>query len=323
MVRRHQAAWRSPRSAPSKTDAIRFVPENWSACITNGCTRSRIGASAASCGGDTAYRPGTTPTAAGTSRAAKPRPAPRTASTRQTPLRQDDDVLDTWFSSALWPFSTQGWPRRNSRAANLLSDLGAGHGLRHHFLLGRPHDHDGPEIHGRSAVPRSVRARTDPRSRRPEDVQVQGQRHRPARHRRWDFPGCAARQAHQRSDAAANEAGHREGDAQAISAGHRGLRHGCTAPVLRPARHAEPRSALRHEPGRGVSQLLQQAVERGALRADECRGSGPRQRRGAEFSLADRWIRARLAAHAGARGVRIRRLPARHGRQRPVRIHLA
>jgi valyl-tRNA synthetase len=25
-------------------------------------------------------------------------------------LKQDDDVLDTWFSSALWPFSTQGWP---------------------------------------------------------------------------------------------------------------------------------------------------------------------------------------------------------------------
>ena len=27
-------------------------------------------------------------------------------------IRQDDDVLDTWFSSALWPFSTLGWPRR-------------------------------------------------------------------------------------------------------------------------------------------------------------------------------------------------------------------
>jgi len=25
-------------------------------------------------------------------------------------LRQDEDVLDTWFSSALWPFSTLGWP---------------------------------------------------------------------------------------------------------------------------------------------------------------------------------------------------------------------
>jgi valyl-tRNA synthetase len=26
------------------------------------------------------------------------------------PIRQDEDVLDTWFSSALWPFSTLGWP---------------------------------------------------------------------------------------------------------------------------------------------------------------------------------------------------------------------
>ena len=29
-----------------------------------------------------------------------------------TPLKQDEDVLDTWFSSALWPFSTLGWPER-------------------------------------------------------------------------------------------------------------------------------------------------------------------------------------------------------------------
>ncbi|WP_455576910.1 valine--tRNA ligase [Anaerosinus sp.] len=26
-------------------------------------------------------------------------------------LRRDEDVLDTWFSSALWPFSTMGWPK--------------------------------------------------------------------------------------------------------------------------------------------------------------------------------------------------------------------
>ena len=31
------------------------------------------------------------------------------------PLRQDEDVLDTWFSSALWPFTTQGWPEQTSR----------------------------------------------------------------------------------------------------------------------------------------------------------------------------------------------------------------
>jgi valyl-tRNA synthetase len=27
---------------------------------------------------------------------------------------QDPDVLDTWFSSALWPFATLGWPEASS-----------------------------------------------------------------------------------------------------------------------------------------------------------------------------------------------------------------
>jgi valyl-tRNA synthetase len=30
-------------------------------------------------------------------------------------LKQDADVLDTWFSSALWPFSTLGWPEKTER----------------------------------------------------------------------------------------------------------------------------------------------------------------------------------------------------------------
>ena len=29
-------------------------------------------------------------------------------------LKQDEDVLDTWFSSALWPFSTMGWPDKTA-----------------------------------------------------------------------------------------------------------------------------------------------------------------------------------------------------------------
>jgi valyl-tRNA synthetase len=29
---------------------------------------------------------------------------------KATPLKRDEDVLDTWFSSGLWPFSTLGWP---------------------------------------------------------------------------------------------------------------------------------------------------------------------------------------------------------------------
>jgi len=31
-----------------------------------------------------------------------------------TALRQDEDVLDTWFSSALWPFATMGWPDKTT-----------------------------------------------------------------------------------------------------------------------------------------------------------------------------------------------------------------
>ncbi len=31
-------------------------------------------------------------------------------------IKQDEDVLDTWFSSALWPFSTMGWPDESQHA---------------------------------------------------------------------------------------------------------------------------------------------------------------------------------------------------------------
>ncbi len=33
---------------------------------------------------------------------------------KPTTLTQDNDVLDTWFSSALWPFSTLGWPEKTA-----------------------------------------------------------------------------------------------------------------------------------------------------------------------------------------------------------------
>ncbi|PRX28923.1 valyl-tRNA synthetase [Orenia metallireducens] len=40
-------------------------------------------------------------------RTKEPAKCPKCASTN---LKQDEDVLDTWFSSGLWPFSTLGWP---------------------------------------------------------------------------------------------------------------------------------------------------------------------------------------------------------------------
>ncbi len=36
----------------------------------------------------------------------------RSGLTADVVLRQDEDVLDTWFSSALWPFTTLGWPEK-------------------------------------------------------------------------------------------------------------------------------------------------------------------------------------------------------------------
>ncbi len=33
------------------------------------------------------------------------------------PVQQEEDVLDTWFSSALWPFATLGWPEKTARLA--------------------------------------------------------------------------------------------------------------------------------------------------------------------------------------------------------------
>lgn len=40
--------------------------------------------------------------------------AQKRANGRKYTLEQDEDVLDTWFSSALWPFSTLGWPNQAS-----------------------------------------------------------------------------------------------------------------------------------------------------------------------------------------------------------------
>ena len=77
-------------------------------------------------------------------------------------LRQDEDVLDTWFSSALWPFATLGWPERDPRAARLLPDRRAGHGARHHLPLGRADGDDGARVHRRRPVRATSTSLGDP-----------------------------------------------------------------------------------------------------------------------------------------------------------------
>lgn len=44
-----------------------------------------------------------------------PKSCPKCGSSK---LEQDPDVLDTWFSSALWPFSTLGWPEKTEELAH-------------------------------------------------------------------------------------------------------------------------------------------------------------------------------------------------------------
>ena len=117
-------------------------------------------------------------------------------------LEQDTDVLDTWFSSGLWPFSTLGWPSgRDRRPGYLLSDVSVDHRLRHPVLLGGAHDHAGHGIHGRNPVPSGLYSRPGARCGAAEDVEDARQHHRSAggdgeiRHRRCAHGASAGRRA--------------------------------------------------------------------------------------------------------------------------------
>ena len=49
---------------------------------------------------------------------------------------QDEDVLDTWFSSGLWPFSTLGWPNNTKDMKKLYSYVNVRDWLGYFLLLG-------------------------------------------------------------------------------------------------------------------------------------------------------------------------------------------
>ncbi len=58
-------------------------------------------------------------------------------------LCQDEDVLDTWFSSALWPFSTLGWPEKNKLLEKFYPSSVLVTGFDIIFFLGCKNDNDG------------------------------------------------------------------------------------------------------------------------------------------------------------------------------------
>ena len=98
-------------------------------------------------------------------------------------LRRDEDVLDTWFSSALWPFATLGWPDETPELRAFYPTDVLIDGARHHLPLGRADDHDGARVHRRDPVQRRLHPLGDPGARRPADVEEPRHRHRPARAR--------------------------------------------------------------------------------------------------------------------------------------------
>ena len=130
--------WRSPRSRRCARAQRPSCRRTGKRPISSGWRTSSPGASRASSGGATRSRPGTGLTA----RCSSPRPRKKPSATRsaitssrkssrrsrgsemaQDPAKRegfitrDEDVLDTWFSSALWPFSTLGWPDETPEVA--------------------------------------------------------------------------------------------------------------------------------------------------------------------------------------------------------------
>ena len=57
-----------------------------------------------------------------------------------TEFKQDEDVLDTWFSSALWPFSTLGWPDKTEELEYFYPTSVLGNRIRYYILLGCQND---------------------------------------------------------------------------------------------------------------------------------------------------------------------------------------
>ena len=239
-------------------------------------------------------------------------------------LTQDNDVLDTWFSSALWPFSTLGWPEQTPELERYLptSVLVTGFDIIFFWVARMVM----MSLHFTGKVPfREVYVTGLVRD-------SEGQKMSKSKGNVLDpidlIDGIAVDElVAKRTQGLMNPkqaAEHRETHPQGIPRRHRRLRHRCPALHLRQPRHPRPRHQVRPAARRGLPQLLQQAVERHPLRADE--PGRPRLRAGRQpgHGILGRRPLDRGAPAAGRRrGARgLRRLPLRPGRARGVRIRV-
>ena len=107
-------------------------------------------------------------------------------------LTRDEDVLDTWFSSALWPFATLGWPEQTDLVQKHYPNDLLISGFDILFFWDARMMMMGNYNHRQGALAAAVPARAGPRRRRLQNVQVQGQCRRSAGPDRPIWRGCAA-----------------------------------------------------------------------------------------------------------------------------------
>ena len=168
-----------PALQASRDGDLRFQPERSARSTSTGWRTSATGASPGSSGGATASRSGTARRRCGEIIVARedPTSCPKCGGAE---LQQDPDVLDTWFSSWLWPFSTLGWPEETPDLKAFYPD---------HTLVTAPEIlffwvarmiMAGIEFRGEMPFTRRLPHRHRARPHGPQDVQVAGQRHRPA-----------------------------------------------------------------------------------------------------------------------------------------------
>ncbi len=225
-------------------------------------------------------------------------------STPSVALRQDEDVLDTWFSSALWPFSTLGWPDETPELATfyptnvLVTSFDIiFFWVARMIMMGLKFMGDVPfrEVYIHALVRDHEGA---------EDVEEQGQHSRPARPHRRRRPRDAAQEAHRRPDAAAPaEPTSRRATRKEFPDGIEGVGTDALRLHVRVARDDGPRRALRSRARRGLSPLLQQAMERLGVRAQPARRRRRRPGRARHGRPLDS-LAAGTTISRGARGLR-------------------
>ncbi len=95
-------------------------------------------------------------------------------------LHRDEDVLDTWFSSALWPFSTLGWPDQTPELKRYYPTSVLVTGFDIIFFWVARMMMMGLHFMKEVPFPDRLHPRAGARRHRRQDVEVEGQRHRSA-----------------------------------------------------------------------------------------------------------------------------------------------